>query len=387
MPRDADVFIVIDTSRSMLAASAAGAPTRFERATAIAKRLRDATPTAAVGIASLTDRVLPHLFPTEDRADFDVTLRDAIAVQRPPPAENIGGSGTSLAALGDLATARFFAPEAQHADRRRADRRRVAAVPGREHRGRAQASAHPSGADPARERERARVHPGGPGRDLPAGTRERASSSPGRRCSSALPPTRSPRRRPRSPRSRTRSPTATAWRSRARPRSASSRCRSRSSRCCPCSSCSGAGMSDEGRGRDGRRRVLLAGCGGGGWRGELGQPVGSGADRAWVLRPEGTPKSVVVFVHGLGGPQEIEPTNHLPWLRHLVEQGNAVIYPAYETEPGGTEGRRPHPRGRQERAARARQPAGSARRASATRAAGGSSSSGRRSSGRRRAPC
>ena len=111
--RDADVFIVIDTSRSMLAASDAGAPTRFERATAIAKRLRDATPTAAVGIASLTDRVLPHLFPTEDRADFDVTLRDAIAVQRPPPAENIGGSGTSLAAIGDLATARFFAQEAR----------------------------------------------------------------------------------------------------------------------------------------------------------------------------------------------------------------------------------------------------------------------------------
>ena len=77
------------------------------------RRLRDATPTAAVGIASLTDRVLPHLFPTEDRADFDVTLRDAIAVQRPPPAENIGGSGTSLAALGDLATAGFFAPEAR----------------------------------------------------------------------------------------------------------------------------------------------------------------------------------------------------------------------------------------------------------------------------------
>lgn len=113
VPRDADVFIVIDTSRSMLATSKAGASTRFERAQAIARALRDATPTAAVGIASLTDRILPHLFPTADRADFDVTLRDAIAVQRPPPAENIGGSGTSLAALGDLATARFFAPESR----------------------------------------------------------------------------------------------------------------------------------------------------------------------------------------------------------------------------------------------------------------------------------
>ena len=55
-----------------------------------------------------------------------------------------------------------------------------------------------------------------------------------------------------------------------------------------------------------------------------------------MLRPDGTPKSVVVFVHGLGGLQEILPTNHLPWLRHLVDQGSAVIYPAYETEPGGT---------------------------------------------------
>lgn len=83
--------------------------------------------------------------------------------------------------------------------------------------------------------------------------------------------------------------------------------------------------------------LLLAGCGGGDGKPEtLAPPVGTGADRAWVLRPEGTPKSVVVFVHGLGGPQEIEPTNHLPWLRHLVAQGNAVIYPAYETEPGGT---------------------------------------------------
>ena len=97
----------------MLASKSAGAPTRFERATAIAGTLRDAIPTAAVGIASLTDRVLPHVFPTQDRADYDVTLRDAIAVQRPPPAENISGSGTSLKALSDLATAHFFAPEAR----------------------------------------------------------------------------------------------------------------------------------------------------------------------------------------------------------------------------------------------------------------------------------
>jgi hypothetical protein len=109
VPHDADVFVVIDTSRSMLAAPGRGRPTRFERATAIARALRAAVPTAAVGIASLTDRLLPHLFPTQDRADFDLTLAQAIAVQRPPPAENVRGSGTALAALGDLAAGRFFA--------------------------------------------------------------------------------------------------------------------------------------------------------------------------------------------------------------------------------------------------------------------------------------
>ena len=118
----------------------------------------------------------------------------------------------------------------------------------------------------------------------------------------------------------------------------------------------------------------------------LEPPVGTGADRAWVLRPEGTPKSVVVFVHGLGGPQEILPTNHLPWLRHLVEQGNAVIYPAYETEPVA---RGPSPTS--SRASGTGCASSATRRfrsrASATRAEGGSSSSGPRCSGRRPGPC
>jgi len=83
--------------------------------------------------------------------------------------------------------------------------------------------------------------------------------------------------------------------------------------------------------------ALAAGCGGSSsTTSDEPAPVGKGADRAWVLRPEGEPKSVVVFVHGLGGEGEILPTNHLPWLRHLVAEGNAVVYPAYETTPGGT---------------------------------------------------
>ena len=43
--------------------------------------------------------------------------------------------------------------------------------------------------------------------------------------------------------------------------------------------------------------LLLAGCGGGGGDSEP-VAVGTGADRAWVLRPEGTPKMVAELLIG-----------------------------------------------------------------------------------------
>src|SRR2546423_12074215 len=80
--------------------------------------------------------------------------------------------------------------------------------------------------------------------------------------------------------------------------------------------------------------VLLAtACGGTGARSGEG-PYGKGADEVWVFRPAHDPRSVVVFVHGHGGPGEDTPQYHLPWLRHLVSRGNAVLYPRYELHPG-----------------------------------------------------
>jgi predicted esterase len=59
-------------------------------------------------------------------------------------------------------------------------------------------------------------------------------------------------------------------------------------------------------------------------------PYGRGADQVWVVRPNGPTKSVVVFLHGLGGATEDTPANHVPWLLHLAQRGSAVIYPRYE---------------------------------------------------------
>jgi len=78
----------------------------------------------------------------------------------------------------------------------------------------------------------------------------------------------------------------------------------------------------------------LTACGGGGGSpakaGATG-PFGDGAKRVWLFRPAGKPKRLVIFFHGQGGPVELTPANHRPWIDHLVSRGAAVIYPAYET--------------------------------------------------------
>jgi hypothetical protein len=96
----------------MLAASAPGAPTRLQRAKRLATRLRAAIPDVPAGAATLTDRVLPNVFPTEDAAAFDSTVRDAVGIGRPPP-EQTDVTATTFDRLGDLATQGFFTPDAK----------------------------------------------------------------------------------------------------------------------------------------------------------------------------------------------------------------------------------------------------------------------------------
>jgi len=89
------------------------------------------------------------------------------------------------------------------------------------------------------------------------------------------------------------------------------------------------------------RRVLLlgavvaaAGCGGSGVRHltPLAQqgPIGSGAKEVWFYAAQGKPRSLVIFLHGYGGPTEETPKNHVAWLKHLAAEGSDVIYPRYE---------------------------------------------------------
>lgn len=82
---------------------------------------------------------------------------------------------------------------------------------------------------------------------------------------------------------------------------------------------------------------LLAGCGGSAepTRGVAERSVGEGTHQVWLFEPKSRePKALVVFLHGRGDAREDTPYYHRPWLRHLAERGNAVLYPRYEQVPG-----------------------------------------------------
>lgn len=109
---DAEVFVAVDVSRSMLASRESGGATRIARAKAVAARLRGELAGVPVGLASLTDRILPHLFPSADEDVFRATLTRAIGIEQPPPRSTFSKNATSFDSLADVATRRFFPPTA-----------------------------------------------------------------------------------------------------------------------------------------------------------------------------------------------------------------------------------------------------------------------------------
>ena len=109
---DAAAFFALDTSRSMLASGSRGGATRFERAQDAALKLRSDLSDIPAGIASLTDRLLPHLFPTGNMSAFAGTLGRTVGVEHPPP-ERVHSRATTLYGLTALATQNYFGDAAK----------------------------------------------------------------------------------------------------------------------------------------------------------------------------------------------------------------------------------------------------------------------------------
>lgn len=109
---DAQAYVVLDTSRSMLAAASATGRTRLQRAQAAAIALRAALPDIATGVGTITDRVLPNLLPSADESAFERTVASAIVSEQPPPLED-RARATTLATLAEVPRNGTFAPSAK----------------------------------------------------------------------------------------------------------------------------------------------------------------------------------------------------------------------------------------------------------------------------------
>jgi hypothetical protein len=108
-----EVFFVVDVSRSMAATERVSGPTRLDRARGLVLRLRAAVPLVPAGVAGLTDRVLPYLFPTLDEVAFTRTVEQSLTLESPPP-QQVSTNATSFGALVSLARDGFFNRAAVH---------------------------------------------------------------------------------------------------------------------------------------------------------------------------------------------------------------------------------------------------------------------------------
>jgi hypothetical protein len=105
---DAQALFVLDISRSMAASPRPGAPDRLVRARAAALEIRAAIPDVPSGVATLTDRALPKLFPVGDRAVFNSTVATT-GIEQPPP-EAVSSTATTFGPLAGVARDGYFAP-------------------------------------------------------------------------------------------------------------------------------------------------------------------------------------------------------------------------------------------------------------------------------------
>ncbi len=112
---DVQALFVLDTSLSMSARRAPGAPTRLERAERDVEALLPRLGDIPVGLATMTDRVLPNLMPTTNDALIRKTLNEAIGINEPPPSRPYIGEATNFSsALLPLSQEHLFPPRIRH---------------------------------------------------------------------------------------------------------------------------------------------------------------------------------------------------------------------------------------------------------------------------------
>lgn len=111
---DTQVFLVFDTSLSMSARSGSDSTTRLERSQREAEALVPRLGDIPVGIATLTDRMLPNLMPTTNVGLVTRTIHQSVRIDEPPPSMRYHGRASTLQALIPVASDGFFPRGVKH---------------------------------------------------------------------------------------------------------------------------------------------------------------------------------------------------------------------------------------------------------------------------------
>lgn len=107
---DVQAFFVFDTSRSMTARTGIRGADRLERAKREAEGVIPKLGDIPVGVASMTDRVLPDLMPTTNLALIERVIGQSVGINRPPPTAEHVGRATTFAALYPIPISNFYSP-------------------------------------------------------------------------------------------------------------------------------------------------------------------------------------------------------------------------------------------------------------------------------------
>lgn len=111
---DVQVFFVFDTSTSMTARTGPHGLTRLQRAKQEAEEVIPKLGDIPVGVAGMTDRVLPYLLPTPNQVLIRRTLTQSVGIDRPPPSQLYPGRATMFSALYPIPYSNFYNPGVPH---------------------------------------------------------------------------------------------------------------------------------------------------------------------------------------------------------------------------------------------------------------------------------
>ena len=110
---DAELYLTFDVSRSMRAARSPGGVTRMERARALGEDVHAALPEVPTGVATLTNRMMPLLFPTGDARGVTAVIEHSLRLMQPQPQRFTAARASSLGALSLSADRSYFNPGAR----------------------------------------------------------------------------------------------------------------------------------------------------------------------------------------------------------------------------------------------------------------------------------